>query len=161
MTCLRLHALRGLGLLPSLVLGTALGLCAPAWARGGDCVFLSGNPLVLVFGVLDPSVMTRIQQRASATRAEDRQAGDCARGTQMQIQVEGGQHDAAGRLRMKHTARHDAYLPYAVQATPATQRGPGNRRYLAFDLVGRIEPADIATARGGTYSDTLRISVTP
>lgn len=142
-----------------LLLGAAI--VGPAWGRGGDCVFRTGTSLALGFGVIDPSIPQSIQQQASAPGVEDTQAGDCAPGRQMRIQVDGGQHDAGGQLRMKHNAGHEAYLRYAVQVTPTALRAPGNQRYIGMQLQGRLEPGDIATARGGTYSDTLRISVLP
>lgn len=148
----------GLALL-ALCLAFALG--TPAWARGSDCAFRTGGALVLAFGVLDPSAAGQARQRAAASRAEDFEVGDCAPGITMRIRVEGGQHDAGGQLRMRHTLRQDAFLTYTVQVTPTAQRGPGNQLYLDLDLAGRLDPADIAQARGGTYSDTLRISVNP
>jgi len=151
----RVRVLAGVGLL------LWIGLHAPAGARGNDCSFRTGSAIVLGFGVLDPSAARVVQQRATAARREDLEAGDCAPGVPMRIQIEGGLHDAGGQLRMRHSTRPDAFLRYAVQVDPATQRGPGNQRYLALELAGRIEAADIATARGGTYHDTLRISVFP
>lgn len=136
-------------------------LHATAWARGNDCAFRTGSAIVLSFGVLDPSAARAVQQRATAARREDLEAGDCAPGVPMRIQVEGGLHDAGSQLRMRHSTRPDAFLRYAVQVDPAAQRGPGNQRYVALELAGRIEAADLANARGGTYQDTLRISVFP
>ncbi len=145
-----------------LALWLTLGLgTPPAWARGTDCAFRTGGTLVLAFGVLDPSAARQVQQRATASRGEDLDVGDCAPGALMRIRVEGGQHDAGGQLRMRHTLRPDAFLPYTVQVSPTAQRGPGNRVYLDLDLAGRLNPADVAQARGGSYSDTLRISVSP
>lgn len=132
-----------------------------AWAKGTDCAFRSAESPLLNFGVLNPSQGLPVLQRATAPRGEALEAGDCTRGAQMRIQVEGGLHEAGGRLRMKHVSRQDTYLRYTVQVLPAVQRGPGNGRYLSFELVGRIESADIAAAPGGSYSDLLRISVLP
>jgi hypothetical protein len=157
----RIAPLRRIGLLPCLGLLLWAGPSAPVWARGNDCVFRTGTALVLGFGVLDPSAARRVQQQATAARGEDLQAGDCAPGVQMRIQIEGGQHDAGGQLRMRHATRPDTFLRYTVQVTPVLQRGPGNQRYVGFELLGQLEAADIAVARGGTYQDTLRISVLP
>ena len=150
-----IHLLAGIGLL----LGASLN--SPAWGRGKDCAFRTGTSPILAFGVLDPSAARAVQQRATAVRNEDLEAGDCAPGAQMRIQVDGGLHDAGGRLRMRHAIRPDAFLPYAVQVDPVMRQGPGKQRYIGFALAGRLEAADIAAARGGTYHDTLRISVFP
>lgn len=153
--------LRGLGLRSCLSLLLWAGLGSTAWALGSDCAFRTGGGLVMGFGILDPSAAHGVQQRATAPRRDDLEAGDCAPGFRMRIQVEGGQHDFGGQLRMKHITRPDAFLRYSVQVEPSTQQGPGNRRYVGFDLLGRLEATDIATARGGVYRDTLRISVFP
>ncbi|MEY4713068.1 MAG: hypothetical protein RIS88_2518 [Pseudomonadota bacterium] len=154
--------LRGRGLLSCLGLLLWAGLGSAAWALGSDCAFRTGGGLVLGFGILDPSAARGVQQQqAVAPRRDDLEAGDCAPGFRMRIQVEGGQHDLGGQLRMKHTTRPDAFLRYAVQVEPSTQQGPGKRRYVGFDLLGRLDAADIATARGGVYQDTLRVSVFP
>ena len=147
--------------LQGLVLIAALGTGAAASARGRDCSFHSGGPLVLGFGTLDPSQVFLVQRRAAAPRAQDREVGDCAPGTRMQITVEGGLHDDRGQLRMQHVSRPNAYLRYAVQVYPVTQPGPGNGQYIGLELQGRLDPADIATAPGGPYRDMLRVSVTP
>lgn len=150
-----------LALLPWVGLALWAATGTPVWARGNDCSFRSSSTLLLDFGTLDPSAASRAQQRAAAARAEDLQAGDCAPGAQMRIQVEGGLHDAGGQLRMRHIARADTFLRYAVQVEPALQRGPGNQRFLTFELVGRLETTDVAAAPGGAYQDILRLTVTP
>jgi hypothetical protein len=160
--CRRGHAALRVSMgLAGLALLLTLAGARPVWARGGDCVFRSSGQLLLAFGSLDPGRASSLQQRATATRREDLEAGDCARGKAMRILVEGGQHDLGGRLRMKHALRNDAYLRYTVQAQPTVQAGPGNGRYLGFELIGRLDPADFANAPGGVYSDTLRLSVRP
>ncbi len=147
--------------LAGLVLLAALAVMEPAWARGSDCVFRSAGRIVLAFGALDPSRGWAVQQSAGAARQEDLEAGDCAPGQTLRLRVEGGLHDDRRGLRMKHALRPDAYLRYAVRITPTSQRGPGNRNYLSFQLTGDIQPADLADAPGGLYSDELRLSVTP
>ena len=147
--------------LTSLALLATLTATPPTWARGSNCVFRSPSQVLLGFGTLDPSRGFAVQQRATAARSEDLDVGDCAPGQTLTLRVEGGQHDAAGRLRMQHALRPNHYLPYAVRLTPTIQRAPGNGRYISFQLTGSIEPADLADAPAGLYSDVLRVSVTP
>ncbi len=149
------HTLAGLALL------AALTLTPPTWARGNNCVFRSPSQILLLFGPLDPSRGFSVQQRATAARNEDLDVGDCAPGQTMTLRVEGGQHDAAGRQRMQHALHPNTYLRYAVRIAPTAQRAPGNGRYISFQLTGSIEPADLADAPAGVYSDVLRVSVTP
>jgi hypothetical protein len=147
--------------LTSLALVAALSVTSPAWARGNNCVFRSPSQILLLFGPLDPSRGFSVQQRATAARNEDLDVGDCAPGQTMTLRVEGGQHDAAGQPRMQHALRPNTYLRYAVRIALAVQRAPGNGRYISFQLTGSIEPADLADAPAGPYSDVLRVSVTP
>jgi len=147
--------------LASLVLLATLTVNPPAWARGSNCVFRSPSQVLLGFGILDPSRGFAVQQRATAARTEDLDVGDCAPGQTLTLRVEGGQHDAAGRLRMQHALRPNTYLRYAVRIAPSVQRAPGNGRYISLQLTGTVEPADLADAPAGLYSDVLRLSVTP
>jgi len=151
----------GRSTLASLALLATLIATPPAWARGNNCVFRSSIQIQLGFGTLDPSRGFAVQQRATAARNEDLDVGDCAPGQRMTLRVEGGQHDAAGRLRMQHALRPNSYLPYAVSLTPTVQRAPGNGNYISLQLTGSIEPADLADAPAGLYSDVLLLSVTP
>jgi hypothetical protein len=147
--------------LTSLALVAALSVTPPTWARGANCVFRSPSQILLLFGPLDPSRGFSVQQRALAARHEDLDVGDCAPGQTMTLRIEGGQHDADGRPRMQHALRPSTYLRYAVRIAPTVQRAPGNGRYISFQLTGSIEPADLADAPAGPYSDVLRVSVTP
>ena len=149
------HTLAGLALLAALTLNP------PTWARGNNCVFRSPSQILLLFGPLDPSRGFSVQQRATAARIEDLDVGDCAPGQTMTLRVEGGQHDAAGQPRMQHALRPNTFLRYAVRIAPTAQRAPGNGRYISLQLTGSIEPADLADAPAGGYSDVLRLSVTP
>ena len=151
----------GRSTLASLALLATLIATPTAWARGNNCVFRSSIQIQLSFGTLDPSRGFAAQQRATAARTEDLDVGDCAPGQRMTLRVEGGQHDAAGRLRMQHALRPNSYLPYAVRLTPTVQRAPGNGRYISLQLTGTVEPADLADAPAGPYSDVLSLSVTP
>ena len=147
--------------LAGLALLAALTITDPTWARGSNCVFRSPSQVLLTFGPLDPSRGFAIQQRATAARNEDLDVGDCAPGQTMTLRVEGGQHDATGRLRMQHALRPNTYLRYAVRIAPSVQRAPGNGSYISLQLTGTVEPADLADAPAGVYSDVLRLSVTP
>lgn len=147
--------------LAALALAAAFLTAGGAWARGSDCVFRSAGQIVLAFGVLDPSRGWRVEQRATALSSEDLQVGDCAPGQTLRLRVEGGLHDAGGTMRMKHALLPGTYLRYTARVTPTVQRGPGNRSYIRFELTGDIQPADLADAPGGAYSDVLRLSVTP
>jgi hypothetical protein len=140
------HTLAGLALL------AALTATPPTEARGNNCVFRSPSQLLISFGPLDPSRGFAVQQRATAVRNEDLDVGDCAPGLT---------HDAAGRQRMQHALRPNTYLRYAVRIAPTVQRAPGNGRYISLQLAASIEPADLADAPAGVYSDVLRLSVIP
>ena len=147
--------------LAGLALVAALTVTPPTWARGTNCLFRSSSQILLTFGPLDPSRGFSVQQSATAARNEDLDVGDCAPSQTMTLRVEGGQHDAAGRQRMQHALRPNTFLRYAVRIAPTVQRAPGNGRYISFQLTGNIEPADLADAPAGVYSDVLRVSVTP
>ena len=149
------HTLAGLALL------AALTATPPTEARGNNCVFRSPSQLLISFGPLDPSRGFAVQQRAIPVRNEDLDVGDCAPGLTMTLRIEGGQHDAAGRQRMQHALRPNTYLRYAVRIAPTVQRAPGNGRYISLQLAASIEPADLADAPAGVYSDVLRLSVIP
>lgn len=147
--------------LTSVALVAALTVTPSTWARGANCVFRSPSQILLFFGPLDPSRGFSVRQDAAAALNEDLDVGDCAPGQTMTLRVEGGQHDAAGQPRMQHALRPNTYLRYAVRIAPTVQRAPGNGRYISFQLTGSIEPADLADAPAGPYSDMLRVSVTP
>lgn len=143
-----------------LALLAALVVASPAQARAKNCSFQSNGQLQLAFGKLLPSQGAPVQQRATAARPEDLSAGDCVASARMRIQVDGGANDAGGRLRMKHSASAH-YLRYTVQVSPSSLAGPGNKRYVTFELQGAIDAADLANAPSGLYQDQLRISVIP
>jgi hypothetical protein len=145
----------------ALVLTGLCGLLGTAGshadAADSQCRF-QGGPLVLNFGVLDPSDGRDIAALASAGTLNADRAGDCT-GVSFVIEADNGLYFAGTRRLRGPTGD---YIPYSLVGVPTPpQPGPGNGVYVRFSLSGTIRGSDYLRASAGFYRDSVLLTISP
>lgn len=134
-------------------LGLTVALLTGVGAMAATCK-ISGGPLSLNFGALDPAAAFDVTSLPGAVIL------NCGGGMPYSVSVDNGLYFAAGKRRLSSGAW---FIPYTItNALPITGvgagvGGPGSD--IIIDLTGAINGADYVNAVPGSYSDTMVITV--
>jgi spore coat protein U-like protein len=131
-----------------------LGLAAPAYGNGSNCIFGTIQPLA--FGSLDPSLA------ANQLRTATFQFGDCQGGaiTPFTATVDSISSPGAPRMYLNGVVGPD-FISYSLGGvTFDSTATPGNNNYRVGSFTGTVLATNYVNARAGTYTDTIRVTVT-
>ena len=121
-----------------------------------NCKFRAGSGTSLDFGNIDPSGSTNAT--ASVTLVV-RCAGSANTAT-FSVTANDRLHSlAAGQRRMRHTVNTTEFLAYSLN-TPVSATTPKNVDTNVV-VTGTITPAQYANALGGSFADTLVLTLSP
>ena len=122
-----------------------------------NCIITSGTTLTLPFGEIDPASATDATASVTATLRCNGSADPAT----FALTVGDGSHATGpAARRMRHGLLTTEFLPYSLSASPAFATIAKGATQL-ITISGTITPAQFQNARVGTYSDTVRITLTP
>lgn len=121
-----------------------------------SCRIDGPSNLTLGFGNIDPASATNatatVNTTIRCTGSDNLATYSFAAGD--------GQNLQAGNRRMRHGAVATEFLPYSLSISPASATIPKGATQL-ITITGTITPAQFQNVRGGFYSDTVAITLTP
>lgn len=146
------------------ILGTRGALHAGTVQMNVSAVITSANTCRFIttaapmgFGNLDPANPVDVPHTSTFTFR-------CGGGSKMvvfDITQNGGLHPTGpGKNRMQHTSVAGEFLPYALTLIPPPAPIPRNTDQ-ALQVTGTVRGADYQSARVGSYSDTVTITINP
>lgn len=121
------------------------------------CRITGSTNLTLAFGTIEPASATNATASASTTI---RCAGTDKFATYSFTAGDGQNPLGAGERRMRHGAVMTEFLSYALSVSPASAT-IAKGATLLITFTGTITPAEFQNAVGGSYSDTVAITLTP
>lgn len=122
-----------------------------------NCSITSANPLTLAFGDIDPASWANATATATATI---RCNGKANPATFLLTLGDGNHATGPSARQMQEGSVPTEFLAYSLTATPAFATIAKGATQL-ITISGTITPAQFQNARVGTYSDTVRITLTP
>lgn len=121
-----------------------------------QCKFTNGGPTVLSFGTIDPS--SPATQTAVATTTF-RCTGSSATATYSISSDDGLYETGANAPRMRHSVDLTRFLPYTIDL-PQSGSAPKNV-VQTLTVTGTVLPGDFQNALGGSYFDTVTLTIVP
>lgn len=144
-----------LATLPAMAATGGLTITATVLSAS-NCKFRAGSGTLLNFGAIDPSQSTN----ATGTVTLVIRCGGSAATASYSLAADDGLHGTGpGLRRMRHTVNAAEFLAYSLDAP---RSGTATKNVdTSVVLTGTITPAQYAGALGGSFSDTLVLTLSP